>query len=88
MSSLLAFDSGRSVPAFGRARFMRSSAQPLATQHVSGALAVSTQIWQIPCNMFRLIRATLALSLSFLTEIRGSRPLSGDVVLMSSPTAT
>ena len=34
----------RRVPGFDRARFMRSSAQPLAPQHVSGALAVQVRV--------------------------------------------
>ena len=125
MSSLLAFDRGRSCSydllrlcrragalcigadvswtlrhletwrgpsdSFGRARFMRSSAQPLPLIMFLELWLfrfVTTQIWQIPCNMFRLIPATLALSTSFLMEIRGSRPLSMDVVLMSSSAAT
>ena len=34
----------RRVPGSGRARFMRSSTQPLAPQHVSGALSVQDRI--------------------------------------------
>ena len=37
-------EGSRRVPGFGRARLMRSSAQPLAPQHLSGALAVQVRV--------------------------------------------
>ena len=39
---------GESIPGFGRARFMRSSAQPPAPQHVSRALGVQVRVNQEP----------------------------------------
>ena len=37
-------EGSRRVPGFGRVRFMRSSAQPLARQHVSGVLGVQVRV--------------------------------------------
>ena len=37
-------EGSRQAPGFGRARFMRSSTQPLAPQHVSGVLGVQVRV--------------------------------------------
>ena len=70
------------IPGFGR---MRSSAHPLAPQHVSGPLDVQVRVHP----EFGSSRATRPDSFSsrFVMATRGSQPLSGAEVLMLSPVA-